>query len=329
MLRVLLFIFLSGTALAAPRTSLESLKIIYLLDVTQYMVGYEGRTPDIFDDVRSKLINSISRLGSDNIEISLVIFTHKIQATIDAKSNRKGKEKLIDFLEKLSPYDYKPLTTNLKEPLKKGQELINPAKTNVLFLLTDGKHTHKNPDRYDFYNEIDNWSRSARGKNQFAYLVELTNKAVDDKLRSKISASSNFDVISGIEFTLFKPKRSYFIVNLLEPNKLSFKYELEAINGGADISNIKLPVKFESKDPRFNIEIVSQKGTVFDLKLVPKNNIDELKKSLDEELDLSVKVNYNDSSYPNIKLLDKPLKILIKNKKERILYINPIPITSN
>ena len=92
------------------------------------------------------------------------------------------------------------------------------------------------------------------------------------------------------------------------------------------MSNIKLPVKFESKDPRFNIEIVSQKGTVFDLKLVPKNNIDELKKSLDEELDLSVKVNYNESSYSNIKLLDKPLKILIKNKKERILYIKPIEI---
>ena len=58
---------------------------IYVVDWTQSMIGYKGRTPDIWDQVRKILIESIEEIDEESTSVTLFCFSDKIEASFDKK----------------------------------------------------------------------------------------------------------------------------------------------------------------------------------------------------------------------------------------------------
>lgn len=56
---------------------------IYAVDWTQSMIGYKGRTPNIWEDVKNILIQSIEEIDEDDSSVTLFCFSNKIDTILD------------------------------------------------------------------------------------------------------------------------------------------------------------------------------------------------------------------------------------------------------
>jgi len=293
-------------------------KNIYLLDVTLSMFGYNN-SPDIFDDVRAELVSSINAIQDPKTEIVVVIFQDEILETWSAYADQKGKKKIIKNLESISKDKLGVTRTNIYDAWKKGRELVNSKKLNVIYLLTDGIQNSEKTSREDLYREVENWRDFSAGKDYYAFLVELVENAKDEQLRRIIKETSNAQVISGIDFFVFSVKDSNPIVSLFD----DLDFVGDRINSIPEDFEFSLSIQsdtFVLKDSIFHL-----REKPFIVELSHQNiSLDSLKSRQETMWLMYFLISFDKAKYPNIKLLNNTFTLKIKNEKEMVIYIKAL-----
>lgn len=314
-----IFILLFATISYSQQSKFKERKNIYLLDVTLSMWGESHNSIDIFDNVRNELINSINSIQNPSTEIVVVTFQDKILQTLSEKATTEGKRKIVSELKDIDKSKLKSTRTNIYCAWKKGKELVNTNKLNVIYLLTDGVQNTLDPTKDDLYREVSNWGNFAKNKDYYAFLVELVENAKDTKLREVISSTNNAQVISGIDFFVFSVKDNQPIVNLYD--KLDF--DLDFV--GEKIEKIPSDFEFSLKMENDYFELVKSNYSLnkkpFIIELHPKKSLQSLQSIKKTEWFSKMIISFDVNKFPNIKLLNNTLNIKVKNKKEMVLEI--------
>ena len=317
----ILFVFIYSFSFSQTEKFKET-KNIYLLDVTLSMFGYNN-APNIFDNVRNELINSINAIQNPKTEIVVVTFQDNILDTWTAYADDKGKTEIVTHLQNIEEKKLKATRTNIYSVWKKGQELVDPNKLNVMYLLTDGVQNTQKVNKNKLYNEVKDWGTFANNKDYYAFLVELVDNAKDEELRKVIKETPNAQVISGIDFFVFSVKDLNPIVSLYD----DLEFDLDFV--GDRIDNIPQDFSFTLKmnDNNFKLSETSfiLKNKPFKIKLThPNKSIETIQSIPKTEWFSSIIISYDKNKYPNVKLLNNVITLKIKNKKEMVLKIRVI-----
>ncbi|SDI02594.1 hypothetical protein SAMN05421818_1463 [Myroides phaeus] len=315
------FLFLSFPMFS--QHSLKEKKYIFELDITKSMWGIgEPGSINIFDQVRTQLIKAIENIDDPSAEIVLVTWQDQIISTWKESANSVGKERLVEQLKKITVKSVPGQNTNIYNAWIEAKKHVNPSKINIVYLLTDGRHSVPNPPISKLYNEIPKWASFSAEKDAYMFLVELTSQAIDNKMRSLVEATDKVEFIHGIEFyTLFVNNTSP-IINIDE--KLEFTLNINKQNLPEKYNDTKIGLQlnsdlFEIVNPSITLE---QTPTAIKLRL--KKSLEEVKASLSESSILPITIIFDDSKYKHIKLINKEINCKIINKKEKVFYFNEL-----
>ena len=302
----------------------KSQRRIYLWDVTLSMKGFEGKTPDIYDDVVDFLKREINSITDESTEIIVLPFQESILEHWVVKATESGKE---DIIKKITKYNNKNVTnTNIVVPMKTAQEkYINKDKKNLLFLLTDGKQTGGN---HDLLNIIRNWDEYAAINDAYAVYVMLTEAAKDSEIIGAIGEAKDIDVViePGItDFIVLQPEEMIRF-NIKDDQDKPVNIPLISKKDIALPENIK--VKITSADnPYLKInETVIIKDNSISFKL--NYDYQTLKDSLPENekinihLELQNREEIKKKTGKIILISPNDLKLELINKPEKILKIH-------
>lgn len=210
----------------------EKYRYIYLWDVTLSMKGYQGKTPDIYDEVVKFLHEDIDGLPSGkNREIIVCPFQEKILATWEDFATIEGKNNLK---KQISDFNNSDVTyTNLVDPLKMVEKKYVDVKNyeTTIYLLTDGNQNAPNASESFKGFLDDNWDK----ENKFLHLkiIKLNSGILPD-----IKGKGNIDVLDGHEVLLQIVPVNHINYNIIEANKegrQEIKVEFSTIPTGMKI----------------------------------------------------------------------------------------------
>lgn len=303
--------------------SLKEKKYIFELDITKSMWGVgEPGSIDIFDKVRNQLIIAIEGITDPSAEIVLVTWQDQIISTWQEKANQKGKENLINYLKEITVKNVPGQNTNIYNAWVEAKKHVNPDKINIVYLLTDGRHSVSNPPIAKLYNEIPQWSNFAADKDAYMFVVELTSQAIDEKLRAQIELTDKVEFIHGIEFYTLFINNVNPIVNLDE--KLQFELTINKQNLPVKYNDLKVTITANNE----MFEVVDTEMVLGDIpkiiKLRLKKPLEEVKTTLSETSLLPLHVSIDESKYKHIKLVNQTINCKIVNKKEKVFYFKEL-----
>lgn len=315
-----------GLVISLPMFSQHSLKekkYIFELDITKSMWGVgEPGSIDIFDKVRNQLITAIEAIADPSAEIVLVTWQDKVINTWQEKSNQKGKEKLINHLKEITVKNVPGQNTNIYNAWIEAKKHVDSNKINIVYLLTDGRHSVVNPPIAKLYNEIPKWSGFTADIDAYMFVVELTSQAIDEKLRAQIELTDRVEFIHGIEFYTLFINNANPIVNLDE--KLQFELTINKQNLPTKYNDLKVTITTNNE----MFEVVDTEFTLGDIpktiKLRLKKPLDEIKSTLSETALLPLNVSIDESKYKHIKLVNQTINCKIVNKKEKVFYFKEL-----
>jgi hypothetical protein len=195
-MRKVLFItiFLGLAMTMAAQT--KSQRRIYLWDVTLSMKGYEGRTPDIYDEVVKFLEQEINSITDESTEIVVLPFQESILERWREKADVTGKKTII---QKIKNYKNDQVTnTNIVRPIKDVQsEIISPDKNNILVLLTDGTQSKQFGGKEELIKLIQYWGQYSEKNYAHCLYVMLTPDAIpDNDVKEAIEQTKNIDFVT-------------------------------------------------------------------------------------------------------------------------------------
>ncbi len=317
-------IFFFCLSLTAQNTKrFKETKNIYVLDLTLSMWGKSPGAKNIFNDVKDELIKVINTTSNENTEIVIVTFQDAILDVWEEKATKNGKQAIINKLNEINENNVPKQNTNIHGAWKKGRELIDPEKLNVVFLLTDGEHSVKHIPKAALYKEVADWGNFARNKDYYAFLVELTEQASDPELRKTVQSTHNTQIIKGIEFFIISMEDKNPVININD----DLNFNLNII--GDRVTNIPAEFTFslELNNPDFTIKNgtnLKLQRDPYRVRLEPKKSIESLKKDLPQVSSLEINIKYDEEKYPQVKLLDNTIICTVKNKKEMVLTIEVI-----
>lgn len=319
---VCLFLFaFSAQNLSSQNNRFNDKKYIFLLDITKSMFGCCG-SPDIFDEVRAHLITAIENINDPKTEIVLSTYQQKIINTWSIKATPQGKKELIDNLKKIDAKNVPGQETNILLAWNEAKRHLDKEKINITFLLTDGEHNDPNVPIQRFYDEIPKWKEISSEQQAYMFIVELTDLAVDQKLRNIVAETKDVQIINGIEFFVLEINEPTPIINL--DDDLTFQLDLKKDNWNSKYNSIPLSLKIESEHFDLDTKDLNFSNLPSKIKLIPKRPLEEIKKNLDTVSFLTVKVEYPTKEFPQVKILNNTIKIQINNKKEKVLKIEVV-----
>lgn len=279
---------------------------IYLWDVTLSMKGWNGKTPDIYDDVVDFLKREINSLTDEKTEIIVLPFQESILDEWITKASEAGKKEIIDKIEK---YNNGLVTnTNIVQPIRTAQsKYIKDDRRNLLFLLTDGKQSGGNQE---LLATIRNWERFAEINNAYAVYVMLTKEAIDDEVVDIIQMTERIDVVT-------KPGK-FDVIDLqpVGPIRLNIKDEIgKPVNIPLTYKkNIELPDGIKVSIESFNDSII---------------HISETSEIKDQTISFNLEYNYSrlKDSLGERTRIPLMLKLLneqeIKNETGKVILLDP------
>ncbi|MFD0701216.1 vWA domain-containing protein [Myroides pelagicus] len=304
--------------------SLKDKKYIFELDITKSMWGVgEPGSIDIFDKVRNQLITAIEGIQDPSAEIVLITWQDQIINTWQEKATQQGKENLITQLKEITKKSVPGQNTNIYNAWVEAKKHVVGDKINIVYLLTDGRHSVSNPPITKLYNEIPKWSSFVADKDAYMFVVELTSQAIDEKMRSQIEATDHVNFIHGIEFYTLFINNSMSIINLDE--NLQFELSINKQNLSKTYDNLKLRIKLESDlfDVVNDEVVLNETPKIIKLRL--KKTLEQTKASLAEVSYLPVTISIDqEDKYSNIKLVNSDITCKIVNKKEKVLYFKEL-----
>ncbi|ALU27945.1 vWA domain-containing protein [Myroides odoratimimus] len=303
--------------------NLKEKKYIFELDITKSMWGVgEPGSIDIFDQVRSQLIDAIETISDPSAEIVLVTWQDKIINTWHEMATTTGKKNLVEKLNAITVKNVPGQNTNIYNAWIEAKKHIDPAKINIAYLLTDGRHSVSNPPISKLYEEVPNWGTFAADKDAYVFVVELTAQAIDEKLRKQVEATDKVEFIHGIEFYTLFVDNTAPVVNIDE--NLQFDLKINKENLPSKYDNIKVSLNVNSDLFELVEKEVLLGQATKKVKLRMKKTKEDTKIALDEVSYLPIQLSIDENEYKHIKLVNPLINCKVVNKKERIFLFKEI-----
>ena len=289
-------------------------RYIYLWDVTLSMKGYQGKTPDIYDNVVSFLEQEINQINSNDAEIVVLPFQTNILEVWEVTANSKGKAEMI---RNIKNYNNSEVTnTNIAEPFRDVMEkYVKDGCKNNLYILTDGKQSGGNKS---LLAAIKDWGENAVKKNAFAYYVMLTNAASDIDVINTIENTPDMGIIkesfwlepeSNVTYNIVSDSGKTLRIGIKdkEGKKLPMGILVEVVSDGVNVINGKM-VEVENDNIAVKINQEVAKTLLAD-KLKEKITL-RISLSNDEELRQKGKI---------VSIIQTPVILeLIKNPEKKL-----------
>lgn len=241
--KVMLIFLLLTVSLLSFSQELKELRVYYL-DCSYSMV----KPHDLWDDVRTNLINAIQNVNDEKTELMVIPFAkdntpfnrNKL-SPISKMANSSGKAELIKAISTF-PDPPKNTMTYLRDPLCDFYaRRVAPAKVTYMFLMTDGQN-EEIPDSL-FYNELKRWGNLFGDKYVYGFYVMLDKAAKNQKLESIIDSQPH----------LWKVESADVNINLIRlHNKGVFNARNETyfeLPYYGDISGKNIAAQFDTDSP--------------------------------------------------------------------------------
>ena len=306
------FLFVINFVFAANGQFFLSEKRIYLLDVTASMEGNGAvATPNIFEDVKTKLANAISDLEQANTEIVVIPFTNTTFEPICG--NISEKDSITHSVEQIK---IRRGDTDIATAFQKGIEELDSTKVNYLFLLTDGLH-NCGVEKDSLYQLLSSWNDVSRGKYMFAFYVMLTPNAKELELIQVVENTNQMWPIESMDVNVSFLLSSMNISANINNNKV-VKIPLASNNKKIFNETIECQLKMKENPyykiknykidfPNMNIEFEVEE-------LLPKIHIPI-------EMDLAISYEYDKEKYPLVFFTPEVINFNIVNKGVRTMKI--------
>lgn len=309
--------------IALAQNNLKDKKYIFELDITKSMWGLAAKTNvDIFDQVREQLIKAIQEIDDPSSQIVLVTWQDKIINTWQEPATKQGKQNLIDQLKAINAKNVPGQNTNIYNAWMEAKKHVDPSKINIVYLLTDGRHSVNNPPIASLYQEIPKWQDFSAEKDAYMFVVELTSQAIDPNIRQAIEGTNKVDFIHGIEFYTLFLNNTAPIINLDE--SLTFSLDIAKGNLPSQYDNIPVVLSLDSELFEITNPNVTLKDTPSQIRLKLKKPLEQVKASLQETSILPIQVNLQEGDIKHVKLINKDINCKLVNKKEKVFYFQEI-----
>lgn len=194
MKKYIIFLSIMLISLQSHGQIFKNEKRIYLLDVTASMVG-KGviETPDIFNEVKSKLSQTILNIRSPHTEVVIIPFTNTpfepIKGTLDKKDS---------IATEINKIEVRKGDTNIAGAWQRGVEELDSTKVNYMFLLTDGLH-NCGVEKDSLYSELASWTDISKGQYMFAFYVMLTPNAKELEIARIVEQTNQMWLIESMD----------------------------------------------------------------------------------------------------------------------------------
>lgn len=164
----------------AQSSKVKDVRQTYLWDVTLSMKGKVAGCPDIWEKVKTAIIDDIMQISDERTEIVVIPFQHKALETWREYATPQGKAALVGKIKayKLPLFNFNgrmTTMTNLWAPLDYTvNNILTPDKTDILKLMTDGI-PDMDQDKYE--DLLHRWCQIAKQKDAYGFYIMLTDAA--------------------------------------------------------------------------------------------------------------------------------------------------------
>ena len=311
--KLLLFILFSLTIYTVGAQPYLNEKRVYLLDVTASM---EGRgiveTPNIFDNVKNQLSNSLSNITYPQTEIVIVPFTENIFNPI------RGNITQIDSLvNEISKIGIEKGDTNIADAWEYGISELDSTKVNYLFLLTDGFHNH-GVEKEVLYKRLQEWQYIAKDKYMFAFYVMLTPNAKEMEIIEIIESTNKLWAIESMNVNVSFINSTLNLKSNINNDK-KVRIDFSSQNNEVFNSGLQLNIRLE-ENPFYELcnlkSNIINKYVEFEIKeLLPRIQIPI-------ETQQKLYLEYDKEKNPLVFFTPEIINFSIVNKGVRIMTIN-------
>lgn len=300
-LRTLLFIFslITSVSVLAQRER----NYIYLLDCTKSMTGYGG-SPNIWEPTKQYLKTELGK-HSQGTTFHVIPF----QDNVFPAFNFKAEDfKWKDIEKELDKIVQKITNTNICDAWDAIDQHIDSHKDNYVILLTDGKDNVKGRDA--LAKKLSKWCN--KFTNTYAFYVQLTEAAIDEKVAKVINLCENefvVDATKGKGIPVFGGFEKDLIIYA---NTLN----LERIHLLGFSSVGTYSANTLCNDPYFDVKISNGKieGGFVPVQIVAKKEISAINAAIPQTYNFTFDVCSDE-----IDIINPTVKVQMTNKPERSL----------
>ena len=274
---------------------------IYLLDCTKSMIGYNG-SPNIWTPTKDYLKNELGK-HLPGTSIHVVPFQGKALSAIDFYAeNYKWNE----IQKALDLHVQNVTNTNICDAWDAIDGYIDSHKDNYIILLTDGKDNVNGMDAVA--KKLTNWC--GKYPNTYAFYVQLTEAAIDEKVAKVINICDNEFIVDGTNgipvFGGFD-KGLIIYANTLNLNKVHLigfsaagKYSAKAI----------------CEDPYFDVKVLDNKiqNGIVSIQISAKQPIAQINSAIPQTYDFTFDVKSSE-----VNIINPTIRVQMTNKPERSL----------
>lgn len=288
-------------------------KRIYLVDLTASMEGKGSiDTPNIFQEVKEGLVNTINNIKSEDTEVTFIPFTNKVFGI--SNFIMKDKSEIIDYINNL---EIKKGDTNLVDAWKAGVAQIDTTKVNYFFMLTDGLH-NTGPNKEVLFEDISKWSDISKNKYFFAFYVMLTDHAVEEGIEQAINSSSQIWMIKSMDINAsFLMSKNFYRMNIIKDNALPLTFDISN-KKFKNIAGLNIVVEGEI-DRYYRIKkIENSLNENEQIKIVFEEKVE--RKSIPLSVSGSLQIDYNKELNPLLFFTPDKINIQIDNHGIRSMY---------
>lgn len=265
------------------------------------MTGFNG-TPNIWEPTKSYLKNELEK-HEPNTNLHVIPFQGEVLPCYNFKV---GNLKWKDIERQLNEHVKKVTNTNICDAWDAIENYVDRHKDNYIILLTDGQDNVKGRDA--LAKKLNDWC--GKHPNTYAFYVQLTEAAVDEKVAKVINICNNefiVDARKGIPvFGSFEKDLVIFAntLNLKKVHKVRFssagRYSANAI----------------CDNPYFDVKVVGNKidKGIVPIQIVAKKPIISINKKIPQIYNFTFEVRSDD-----VDIINPTVKVEMTNKPERAL----------
>ena len=293
-------------------------KRIYLFDVTKSMVGQGAvETPDIFDELKNNLQESINDIYDINTEIVVIPFSDKPHVEDIIQGTLTKKDSLTSLIKAIS---LKKGDTNIADVWSKGIEFLDSTKVNYMFLLTDGLH-NTGPSLEDLHERLRAWDTISRGKYYFSFYVMLTDNAIEQEIRQITKNTRQMWSIESLNINAALIKTSLVQrFNIFEDKTIG----VEFTSNNPKVFLEDLNVQFDIEDNPYYTISPTRKSTnnsqIYEFDVIEKTE----KINIPIDVTLKINVNHNEEKYPLVFFTPNELDFKILNRGVRRMTLKVV-----
>jgi len=300
-LRTSIILLVIALMTSVSATAQRERNYIYLLDCTKSMIGHGG-TPKIWQPTKEYLKSELEK-HAPGTTLHVVPFQGKVLPAFNFKAEDLSWKDINKELEKQVQ---NVTNTNICDAWDATDGYIDPHKDNYIILLTDGKDNVKGRD--ELAKKLTEWC--GKHPNTYAFYVQLTEAAVDEKVAKVINICDNefiVDARKGIPVFGSFDNGLVIYANTLNLKKV---HQIDFSSAG------KYMAKAVCDDPYFDVKIVDDKieNGIVHIRIDAKAPISQINAAIPEIYNFTFDVRSED-----VDIINPTIRVEMTKKPERAL----------